>query len=535
MASTSRTFDTSLHRKGAQPLSARRSAAVAGARAALPKRNWRGAQQAKLSAGTPSSVKVTAEMATDSPVEEDAAKGVPGQTLGSMVMQKNEAEDAKWTMPPVEERPGATDSQYFEEDASVDFWKNYQPLPEGATVQDFLNKLQTELDAVRKEYSNVEDLPYWTYHVFRSSFFTLQGAAAVIAAQVQNQASFPTFKDAEGNLDPGIAATAAGRLWLEALATFRQDYANIKAGAYKQPYDMEPSHRQFNPLFVLGQANRYIAEAVGTLDRRDKNASTDVWNQDSKLYPRYFRHTFHYQRDGWFSRESAKVYDTSTETLFVGRQDAMQRHTLVPFAKFMEGRDEASTKVLEVACGTGRFHTFLRDSFPALQTVASDLSPFYLAEARDAMGYWEKFRGDEMAAKGSTSFVQANGEDLPWEDESFDAVLNVYLFHELPLPARKNVIKEVARVLKPGGLFVLTDSIQLGDRPVQDDVIGNFGNFAEPHYRGFIRTDFGALCKEYGLEPQWKATASSSKTLSFVKSEQRTVDPTVVLVTDSSD
>jgi hypothetical protein len=66
-------------------------------------------------------------------------------------------------------------------------------------------------------------------------------------------------------------------------------------------------------------------------------ASTDVWNQDSKLYPRYFRHTFHYQKDGWFSRESAKVYDTSTETLFVGRQDAMQRHTLVPFAKFMEG------------------------------------------------------------------------------------------------------------------------------------------------------------------------------------------------------
>lgn len=55
------------------------------------------------------------------------------------------------------------------------------------------------------------------------------------------------------------------------------------------------------------------------------------------MYPRYFRHTFHYQGDGWFSDESAKVYEASTETLFVGRQDAMQRHTLVPFSKFMQG------------------------------------------------------------------------------------------------------------------------------------------------------------------------------------------------------
>jgi ubiquinone/menaquinone biosynthesis C-methylase UbiE len=30
---------------------------------------------------------------------------------------------------------------------------------------------------------------------------------------------------------------------------------------------------------------------------------------------------------------------------------------------------------------------------------------------------------------------------------------------------RRNVLKEVARVLKPGGMFVLTDSLQLGDTP----------------------------------------------------------------------
>jgi hypothetical protein len=38
----------------------------------------------------------------------------------------------------------------------------------------------------------------------------------------------------------------------------------------------------------------------------------------------------------------------------------------------------------------------------------------------------------------------------------------VYLFHELPPAARQNVINEAARHLKPGGIFVWTDSLHVG-------------------------------------------------------------------------
>lgn len=139
------------------------------------------------------------------------------------------------------------------------------------------------------------------------------------------------------NGNNGALLSTAGRLVLEAVASYRQDYRNIQNGAYKEPWDMQLGHRQFNPLFVLDKAQRFVSESVHVLGARDTNASTDVWNQDSKLYPKYFRHTFHYQKDGWFSQDSAKVYESSTETLFVGRQDAMQRGTLVPFAQFMKG------------------------------------------------------------------------------------------------------------------------------------------------------------------------------------------------------
>ena len=38
----------------------------------------------------------------------------------------------------------------------------------------------------------------------------------------------------------------------------------------------------------------------------------------------------------------------------------------------------------------------------------------------------------------------------------------VYLFHELPPEARRAAAAEMARVLKPGGIVVLTDSVQVG-------------------------------------------------------------------------
>ena len=59
------------------------------------------------------------------------------------------------------------------------------------------------------------------------------------------------------------------------------------------------------------------------------------------------------------------MYEVSTETLFLGRQDAMQRQSLVPLREFMAGRSAnsgAGTSLLEVAGGTGRFATFLKVS-----------------------------------------------------------------------------------------------------------------------------------------------------------------------------
>ena len=148
--------------------------------------------------------------------------------------------------------------------------------------------------------------------------------------------------------------------------------------------------------------------------------------------------------------------------------------------------------------------------------------------------------------------MQANAESLPFEDASFDAVTCVYLFHEMPAEARANAAAEMARVVKPGGTVVFTDSIQRGDRPALDEGLDKFENLNEPHYpvgyglldvfttlcttrqsqlpttttttiisislfQSYIRSNLPKYFEDAGLVCGDKSVASTSKTLSFTK------------------
>jgi ubiquinone/menaquinone biosynthesis C-methylase UbiE len=46
---------------------------------------------------------------------------------------------------------------------------------------------------------------------------------------------------------------------------------------------------------------------------------------------------------------------------------------------------------------------------------------------------------------------------MPFDDNTFDSITCVYLFHELPSEIRKAVVKEMSRVLKPGGKVFFVD------------------------------------------------------------------------------
>ena len=65
---------------------------------------------------------------------------------------------------------------------------------------------------------------------------------------------------------------------------------------------------------------------------------------------------------------------------------------------------------------------------------------------------------------------------------------------------RRSVFRECARVVKPGGRFVLVDSLQHGDQPDYDGLLDVFReSYHEPYYRSYLDEDFGAIAKSCGL------------------------------------
>jgi ubiquinone/menaquinone biosynthesis C-methylase UbiE len=397
--------------------------------------------------------------------------------------------------------------------------------------------------------------------VARTGYFAINAILGTVGFELHEALVGKNSNNEEDDRPPLVPRNekVATRLLLEAALSYQQDYDRIvQQNMYKVPWDMmtttdnnnggkgkQKRHRQSSPIHVATQSARFVQEAIGTLGRRKRATPNDkqVWifgdettstnqNDENSIYPDYYRTAFHYQTDGWMSTRSAQVYETSTESLFLGRQDAMQR-TALP-ALMRAARDFSTRqkilqkkrpmRVLEVACGTGRFLTFVRDNLPPdTEYTAVDLSPYYLEAARENDVYYRKFTTDDAKNKNNvvkkpTTFLQARAEDLrQLKDESFDAVVCMYLFHELPTDIRQEVAAEMARVVVPGGTVVLTDSVQQGDRPILDAALPNFQHMNEPHYISYMQDNLPAHFQRAGLECSTKYSCSTTKSLSFTK------------------
>src|SRR5690606_8778341 len=102
--------------------------------------------------------------------------------------------------------------------------------------------------------------------------------------------------------------------------------------------DFENARRGLYPLALLfdvpfaryaGKLPRFLLDAPRILGRMEARNHRDLpANVDLSAYPAYYRRTFHWQTDGYFSRHSAKLYDLGVELLFIGVADVMRRQAL---------------------------------------------------------------------------------------------------------------------------------------------------------------------------------------------------------------
>ena len=101
----------------------------------------------------------------------------------------------------------------------------------------------------------------------------------------------------------------------------------------------------------------------------------------------------------------------------------------------------AETKVLDLCCGSGQATQYLVKS--SQDVMGLDISPVSLQRAQ---------RNVPQA-----KYVEALAEEIPFPDAEFDLVHTSVAMHEMKPAVLQQILKEVYRVLKPGGVFALVD------------------------------------------------------------------------------
>jgi ubiquinone/menaquinone biosynthesis C-methylase UbiE len=108
--------------------------------------------------------------------------------------------------------------------------------------------------------------------------------------------------------------------------------------------------------------------------------------------------------------------------------------------------DAAHASAVDLACGPG---TFVRPMARHVKRAAGvDITPAMLARAR---------KEAEAAGLANTTFFCADVEALPFADASWNISLCGYALHHLLRPAQ--VVREMARVVRPGGRVAVVDMI----------------------------------------------------------------------------
>ena len=146
---------------------------------------------------------------------------------------------------------------------------------------------------------------------------------------------------------------------------------------------------------------------------------------------------------------NAKGYDFLLTLVTLGRERVF-RENVLQIARLAQGES-----VLDIGCGTGTLAV-------AAKRHVGETGDVYGIDASPEM--IERARAKAAKRCVSISFDNAIAQALPFSDARFDVVLSTIMLHHLPRNARLEALREIRRVLKPQGRFIVVDFEDSGPR-----------------------------------------------------------------------
>ena len=152
-------------------------------------------------------------------------------------------------------------------------------------------------------------------------------------------------------------------------------------------------------------------------------------------------------------------------------------------------RLQGGEKLLDVGSGAG--HSTLHFARAGVETTGVDLTREMVETAR---------RLAQAEGLANARFERGDAEDLPFETDSFDVVsCRLCAHHFADVPA---ALREIRRVLRPGGRLVLCDSMAPADDG-QDEFFQRFETLRDPsHVRNYRVSEWKAMFEDAGFTPR---------------------------------
>ncbi len=136
-------------------------------------------------------------------------------------------------------------------------------------------------------------------------------------------------------------------------------------------------------------------------------------------------------------------YFDKMQEVVLDELDEKNRYSIQLYHQIAASRNIVEKEILEVGCGRGGGLAYVNNNLSPKCVTGVDLN-------HKAIEFCKKHY-----TNSSFSFFKANAQDLPFNDNSFDVVLNVESSHRYPQVDL--FLKEVCRVLKPNGYLLFTD------------------------------------------------------------------------------
>ena len=252
------------------------------------------------------------------------------------------------------------------------------------------------------------------------------------------------------------------------------------------------SHQKLKYKMVQDYYHEHADEYLTEMEKADKLGPGSLELNPKMVIPEYTAHEIHSMPGGYVGDEFAgHMYDCGTNWgAYVDRNYQDGAHIGMA-GNAMTPADGKVKRILDIGTSIGQFASSMKRRFPEAEVWGLDIG-----------GPMVRYSHMKAADNGiSVNYVQRLAEDTKFPDNHFDIVVSNLLFHEVNYTGTQAIIKEVGRVLRPGGVFSPTD-----DNKNPETVKGKYTlwyNYRWNHedwYADWHRVDFPAEFKKSGMK-----------------------------------